>query len=60
MFTPIVYVECGCCGHYHKQEYCGDCRNDAERFTLREIMHDVEKRRPVRIISIDEQVELEG
>jgi hypothetical protein len=25
-------VECGCCGSYHRAEYFGDCRNDAERF----------------------------
>ncbi len=24
--------ECGCCGAYHRPEFDGDCRNDAERF----------------------------
>lgn len=24
--------ECGCCGAYHRAEFVGDCRNDAERF----------------------------
>ncbi len=24
-----VYVECGCCGAYHPEDYYGDCRNDA-------------------------------
>lgn len=30
--TPIIFVECGSCGHYHREDYWGDCRNDAERF----------------------------
>lgn len=25
-------MECGCCGGFHRRAYCGDCRNDAERF----------------------------
>jgi hypothetical protein len=25
------YAECGCCGHWHRESYRGDCRNDAER-----------------------------
>ena len=25
-------VECGCCGHYHRPDFAGDCRNDDERF----------------------------
>ena len=29
---PLRIVECGCCGSYHKTDYSGDCRNDAERF----------------------------
>lgn len=24
--------ECGCCGGYHRPDFYGDCRNDAERF----------------------------
>ena len=28
-----VFVECGCCGHFHRAEWRGDCRDDAERFT---------------------------
>lgn len=30
----MKYYECGCCGHYHREDFVGDCRNDAERFTL--------------------------
>lgn len=26
------FVECGCCSAYHKKDYDGDCRNDAERY----------------------------
>ena len=29
-----TYIECGCCGHYHRDDYFGECRDDAERFTL--------------------------
>jgi len=29
---PLTLIECGCCGAYHRVEYRGDCRNDAERF----------------------------
>jgi len=32
----IRFFECGCCGCYHKEDYCGDCRNDDERYTLEE------------------------
>ncbi len=31
--SPPVFVDCGSCGHYHRTEYAGDCRDDAERFT---------------------------
>ena len=24
--------ECGCCEHYHRPDFRGDCRNDDERF----------------------------
>ena len=27
-----VYVECGCCGEYHRADFGGDCREDSERF----------------------------
>ena len=30
--TYIELEECGCCGAYHRPEFQGDCRNDAERF----------------------------
>ena len=33
----IKYLECGCCEHYHREDYYGDCRNDAERFTLNDL-----------------------
>lgn len=28
----MTFIECGCCGSYHRSTYYGDCRNDAERF----------------------------
>jgi hypothetical protein len=27
-----VFVECGCCGSYHRADFTGDCREDSERF----------------------------
>jgi hypothetical protein len=46
-----VYVECGCCGAYHRADFWGDCRENGERF------YDV----PVsaRVITLDEQMEQE-
>lgn len=26
------FVECGCCGSYHRVDFFGDCREDSERF----------------------------
>lgn len=28
----IRIVECGCCSSYHRADFKGDCRDDAERF----------------------------
>ena len=30
--TQESFIECGCCGAYHRSTYYGDCRNNAERF----------------------------
>ena len=27
-----TFTECGCCGGYHRTDFTGDCREDAERF----------------------------
>ena len=32
-----LYIECGCCGHWHRNSYAGDCRDDSERFTTSEL-----------------------
>ena len=29
-----VFVECGCCGAYHRADFWGDCREDAERYPV--------------------------
>lgn len=34
---PTAIYECGICGHYHRAAWNGDCREDAERFTLDDI-----------------------
>jgi len=31
MSLPQYYF-CGCCNSYHRNNFNGDCRNDAERF----------------------------
>ncbi len=30
--APVLVIECGSCGAFHRLTYGGDCRNDAERF----------------------------
>lgn len=27
-----TFIECGCCGAYHRTDFEGDCREDSERF----------------------------
>ncbi len=29
---PARFILCGCCGHFHRVDFYGDCREDAERF----------------------------
>jgi hypothetical protein len=26
------FVECGCCEHWHRDDFAGDCRENSERF----------------------------
>lgn len=33
----LQFYECGGCGHLHRQGFAGDCREDAERFTVTEL-----------------------
>lgn len=35
--NPPTFEECGCCGHYHRPDYFGDCRNDAQRFSANDL-----------------------
>lgn len=36
MVLPVervnTFVECGCCGAYHRTDFAGDCREDSERY----------------------------
>ncbi len=34
----MKYLECGCCEHYHRESFTGDCRDDTERFTLDDLI----------------------
>lgn len=27
-----TFIECGCCGCYHRTDFGGDCRENSERF----------------------------
>ena len=27
-----TFIECGCCGAYHRIDFDGDCREDSERY----------------------------
>jgi hypothetical protein len=27
-----TFVECSCCGAYHRTDFTGDCREDSERY----------------------------
>ena len=46
----VNIVECGCCGHYHRADWHGDCRADSERFADAE---DAEKRLGKPVVEID-------
>lgn len=35
--TKRVYYECGICGHVHPWNWNGDCREDANRFSLNDL-----------------------
>ena len=52
--TSTVYVECGCCEHYHRASYHGDCRNDSERFTADDLPSGAE------IVTLEDQVDNEN
>jgi hypothetical protein len=32
-----TFYECGTCGEFHRKGFDGDCRDDAERFSLGDI-----------------------
>lgn len=34
---PTRLYQCGICDHWHRAAWDGDCRDDAERFTLDEV-----------------------
>ena len=27
-----TFIECGCCGRYHRTDFWGDCRENSERY----------------------------
>jgi hypothetical protein len=34
--TP-QFIHCGCCEHYHRVLWSGDCRDDTERFSTSDL-----------------------
>lgn len=48
---PIRIIRCGCCDHWHRVDYFGDCRNDAERF---DDMEDAANRLGLPVIEVIE------
>lgn len=49
----MVFVECGCCGSYHRDDFGGDCRENSERFADPPID-------ATQIITLEEQMENEA
>ena len=47
-----TFVECGCCGAYHRADFHGDCRENSERHF--DVPDDA------TIVSLEEQMEVEG
>ena len=35
--APIVFYECGGCGHFHPAAFSGDCRDDANRYSTEDL-----------------------
>jgi len=31
------FFQCGCCDHYHRTDFWGDCRQDNERFFISQL-----------------------
>ncbi len=59
MDKNIVFYECGCCGHYHQEGFVGDCREDSQRFTLNELEEDRDGGTPIKIIDLEQQMEVD-
>lgn len=45
-----VFVECGCCGAYHRADFVGDCRENSERYGE-------PPANATRIVDLEEQME---
>ena len=39
---PRLFIECGCCGAWHRNDFYGDCRNDNNRFGFDELPDDAQ------------------
>jgi hypothetical protein len=46
-----IFLECGCCGAYHRADFAGDCREDSERFD--------DPPKGAQIITLEDQMEEE-
>lgn len=49
------YLECGCCGCYHKEGYEDDCRDDDERYTLNDFDFFTDD---IEVVPLDDQYDI--
>lgn len=56
MHEPIKYLECSCCGQYHREGFGGDCQDDSQRYSFDEIIEDYNGGTPTEIINIEAQI----
>jgi hypothetical protein len=56
--TYIELEECGCCSCYHRPEFLGDCRDDAERFPTWQVFIGTHNDRPAYLIDDGAEPEL--
>lgn len=54
--NDMKFLECGYCGEYHKEGYEGSCHDNAECWTLEEIIEDIEGGTPyIEIVPLEQQ-----
>ena len=50
----MIFEECGCCGEFHRVDYLGDCRNDAERYSYDDFLNEQGMdRQDITVLALD-------